>query len=59
MYANLKVTTAQGKELAAWKVVVHPGYTEVHLDDDNLDSSYAEPKGMLRLRGLVTVEANW
>jgi len=62
MYANLLVTTSDGKELNAWKVEVDPsgGSTTVYLDDpDGPEERYANPAGELKLRGACEIEADW
>jgi hypothetical protein len=59
MYANLKVTTAKGKTLAAWKVEVVNGKAKVYLDGQDGTGNYAEKAGVLVLSGAFKVEASY
>lgn len=61
MYANLRVTTSQGKELIAHQVdITKDGEVLVHLDDPEGPSErYANPAGTLKLNGAVTIQADW
>lgn len=60
MYANLKVTTAKGKILAAHRVEIKGTRALIHLDAQDGAGSYAVPAGMLSIPlGELTIQANW
>ena len=64
MYANLRVSLANGEQMFAWKVEVGASTVVVHVDDPNDESKYTAPIGeriipLTKDTPEITIEASW
>lgn len=62
MYANLRVTTTQGKDVSAWRVDVERDRVVVYLDANDTGGRDPEPGGELVMRpgdGFIRIMADF